>query len=272
MNPRNIINGLIILFFCIQPASAQYAASKQARELLTILQATRLATKTGVSWIEYTIFSSNIKLKLNQFLTAPDAEKHPAGYWLKESAQAYINAHDNTSFRNWNPQSYWHSGRSNLEGAEKCIATNVMCATMDEGFSGAIKNGMDRYFSILENQTTKRSDAGNKVSAVFPSNLNSENGNTNVSFDKNNSLLYRTTKPYPANGWIKILTYDSDSLSGQFFDNISQGRGCQGRVLFTRKDSINFKSRWDVDGAINSSAKCLESGQTYIFDMSISRP
>lgn len=147
-----------------------------------------------------------------------------------------------------------------------------MCATINEDFSDAIKNGMEKIFRQSSKQASRKSNSKNSISAVFPSSLNSENGNTTISFDKNNSLLYRTTKPYPANGWIRILTYDSDSLSGQFFDNISQGKGCQGRVLFTRKDSSNFKSRWDVDGSINSSAKCLESGQTYIFDMSISRP
>ncbi|MCG9891077.1 MAG: hypothetical protein MH252_08380 [Thermosynechococcaceae cyanobacterium MS004] len=132
---------IIATVLCAEIVCAQYASSPQARELLSTLQDTRSATEVGISWLDYGPIARNIKIKLDRFLRVSDSKNHPAGYFLKSSADAYVKAQTSKP-RFWMPSIFWHIGGQWLEMAEDCISGKQKCLSISE--DEASKNSEDK--------------------------------------------------------------------------------------------------------------------------------
>jgi hypothetical protein len=106
-------------------ATAQYASSSQARELLQELQDARSVTRVGISWLDYGQIARNIQIKLDRFLRTSDVNEHPLGYNLKITAEAYLRARSESA-RYWSPYVKWDYAKSELEITEACIVNTKM--------------------------------------------------------------------------------------------------------------------------------------------------
>lgn len=112
-----------------QKVRAQYASSIPARELLQELQDAKSATKVGISWLDYGNVARNIQIKLDRFLRAPGADKHPFGHNLQETAKTYLGAYNGESAAYWFPVLAWQQAATKLRTTEECIAspTTYVC-------------------------------------------------------------------------------------------------------------------------------------------------
>jgi hypothetical protein len=121
----------IAVTLAIQPANAQYASSLQARDLLSALQDARSMVKVGINAIEYNRVARDLQVKLDRFLRMSDASKHPAGGYLKKSAESFILA-DSIFKSREGPQASWMIAETSLSIAELCITTGKECRTIEQ--------------------------------------------------------------------------------------------------------------------------------------------
>lgn len=120
-----LIMSTLFLTLHKKAATAQYASSSQARELLQELQDARSVTRIGISWLDYGQIARNIQIKLDRFLRTSDASEHPLGYNLKVTAEAYLQARSESA-KYWSPYVLWDYAKSELEITEACIVNTQM--------------------------------------------------------------------------------------------------------------------------------------------------